>query len=191
MTDGTFPEFGPQTPLPDADRISALWDRHEMPPNIRRHSQAVCDTALQLAGWLVEGGVELYLPALRAGALLHDIAKAPCLTSGGFHDAEGRQLMVEHGYPELATLVGDHVDLPDPHPLDEAMVVYYADKRILHSRLVSLRERNDDLIVRYGQGDPARIERLKQLGRRAVAVEGTLFGAMNGPGPQDVVSCSR
>lgn len=191
MTEPAFPIFGPQTPLPGEGQITALWDRYRMPPNIRRHSQAVCDTALQLAGWLVEGGVGLYLPALRAGALLHDIAKAPCLASGGFHDAEGRQLLVQHGYPELATLVGDHVDLPDPHPLDEAMVVYYADKRILHSQLVGLRERNEDLIVRYGQGNPDRIERLGQLGRRARAVERFLFAAMNGPGPEDVSLRSR
>ena len=39
----------------------------------------------------------------------------------------------------------------DPRPLREAEVVNYADKRVLHARVVSLAERFADLKVRYGR----------------------------------------
>jgi hypothetical protein len=35
-------------------------------------------------------------------------------------------------------------------PLEEREIVHYADKRVMHDRIVSLEERMEDLVVRYG-----------------------------------------
>lgn len=184
--DDSPPRFGPDTPLPGAAAIAALWDLHGMPEHIREHSQAVCAVALQVADWLVAGGVRLYRPAVEAGALLHDLAKAPCLADGTSHDRAGERLLREHGYPELGYVAGVHVTLPDDHPLDEAVVVYYADKRVQHTALVSLADRFDDLIERYGEGDPLRIAYLDAMRERTVAVERRLFAATGGRRPGQV-----
>ena len=63
--------------------------------------------------------------------------------------------MQEMGYGELAGLVANHVLLPPDQPLDETMVVNYADKRVTHDQLVTLTERFDYITQRYGRGDPA------------------------------------
>ena len=55
------------------------------------------------------------------------------------------------------------------------MVVYYADKRVKHDRIVDLRDRFGYLKDRYGKGDPERVARIEAGYRRAVQVERTVF----------------
>lgn len=176
----TPPVFGPETSLPADGEIEALWEQHAMPPHIREHSRVVRSVALQLVDWLAESGVVLSRSAVEAGALLHDIAKAPTLESGMPHDREAERILTEHGYPELGYVAGVHVTLPEPHPLDEATVVYYADKRVQHTALVSLDDRFVDLVARYGQGDPVRIAYLEAIHERSARAERALFAATEG-----------
>jgi hypothetical protein len=51
--------------------------------------------------------------------------------------------------------VGQHVRL-NSFDVDEAMVVNYADKRVMHERVVSLTRRFLDLMERYGTDDTRR-----------------------------------
>lgn len=164
--------------LPDPVAVERLWQQHEMPEHIREHSRVVCRLGLQLADWLAVAGIVLSHPLIEAGALLHDIAKAPCLGSGLPHDQEGERLLAELGYPELGRLVGRHVLLPSPHPLDETMIVYYADKRVKHVQVVDLATRFSYIVERYGKQDPARIRRIEQSLRRAEEVERMIFAPL-------------
>jgi len=172
---GAFPCFTESTAVPNDAEIEALWDRYGMLDNIRTHSEVVCAMALRLTAWLGEGGVPLVTRVVRAGALVHDLCKTPCLKSGRRHDREGEQLLREHGYPELGRLVGVHVNLAEAHPLDEAMVVYYADKRVNHDRVVGLDERFAYIAERYGRGIPAVADRVAEALQRAYRAERILF----------------
>ena len=51
--------------------------------------------------------------------------------------------------------MAQHVRL-NSYDLDEAMVVNYADKRVMHDRVVSLTRRFLDLMERYGTDDQRR-----------------------------------
>ena len=104
-------------------------------------------------------GRPLSVPLARAAALLHDIAKNYTIRHGGSHAQLGAAWVREEtGNPLLAQAVLFHVEWPwsggdmddvrDPMRLP--VIVAYADKRVRHAEVVSIRERFDDLLVRYG-----------------------------------------
>ena len=98
MAESNLAIITPATPLPSQEQILAWWDDYGMLPNIRRHSQVVCQVALLVTDWLAEGGSRLNREAVEAGALLHDIAKTPCLGTDKLHAVEGRD---HHARPWL------------------------------------------------------------------------------------------
>lgn len=169
------PQFSASTPLPPIQDIPRLWDRYGMLENIREHSRVVCAVALTLTDWLEQASVHLDRRAVEVGALLHDIAKTQCLGTSRRHDQEGEQLMLDLGYPELAYLVGVHVRLPNPHPIDESFIVYYADKRVKHDAIVGLPQRFAYIAERYGKDDDALLVLIDKGHMRAVAAERELF----------------
>lgn len=143
--------------------------------NIREHSRMVCRVALLLTDWLEVAGVKLHRPSVQAGALLHDIAKSRCLHTPLEHDEIGAQILRNEGFEELAYLVRVHVQMPKPHPIDPAFIVYYADKRVKHDKVVSLPERFDYIIQRYGRRDPKRIKVIHEGYERVKAAEEQIF----------------
>ena len=95
--------------------------------------------------------------------------------------------MVKAGYPELAYLVKNHVVLPPGQPLDETMLVNYADKRVTHDKLVDLEDRFAYIAKRYGRRMPNLEVRIAKGLARAKQVEGMIFERMgNGRQPADI-----
>jgi len=60
-------------------------------------------------------------------------------------------------------VIGQHGRLKELE-LNEALLVNYADKRVMHDRVVSLPRRFVDLLDRYGTNDERRERILKQFG---------------------------
>lgn len=164
-----------EAPLPNPQQARAMWDDYQMLDNIREHSEMVCFVALTLADWLAEAGVQLHRQAVEVGALLHDISKTTCLGTDKLHAQEGGALVTRLGYPELGYLVANHVYLTEYHPLDETMVVNYADKRVTHNYIVGLQERFDYIAERYGNDDPTRLARIQTGLDNARRAEEMLF----------------
>ncbi len=158
--------------LPTPSDCLALMAAHDMLPNIRDHSLLVQEVARRLGTWLTEAGLALRLDLIDAGALLHDLGKTACLGTTANHAEWGAKALDAAGFPEVAQVVREHVFLQppgqDPRPVREAEVVNYADKRVLHTRVVSLGERFADLRERYGKSPEAlsRIAGLEQAARR-------------------------
>ena len=163
------------TRLPDAQQARSWWDEYEMLDNIKEHSEVVCLVALAITDWLAQAGVELHRHAVEVGALLHDISKTPCIGTTKLHAQEGGQLMTELGYPELGYLVANHVYLSEDHPLDETMVVNYADKRVTHNQIVDLDSRFEYIAERYGLGEPERLARIQTGLKYARRAENMIF----------------
>ena len=86
------------------------------------------------------------------------------------------------GYLELARVVREHVRLEDevrdPRPLREAEVVNYADKRVLHTRVVTVTDRFTDLRERYGR-TPEALVRIAAMEVRTRALEEKLFAPLD------------
>jgi putative nucleotidyltransferase with HDIG domain len=149
-----------------------------MLPNIREHSFLVTAVARHLGQALAEAGIALNLDLMEAGALLHDLGKTPCLGTNRNHAEWGAAILLARGYPDVARIVKEHVVLTEYHPdslvLGEAELVNYADKRVLHTRVVTLQERFADLKTRYGRG-PEALVRISALEVKAQALEAKIF----------------
>ena len=99
------------------------------------HCRAVAALADKLCISLRERGVELDAAAVHAAALLHDIAKGE-----RDHAALGGLWLKELDYPELAEIVRQHTE-PDSDALNEAGLVFLADKLVSGAKPISLAER--------------------------------------------------
>jgi len=132
-------------------------------------------------------GAELSIPLIEASALLHDIAKAACLDRGD-HAREGADLLSALGYPEVASLVARHVEL-GPWERDgrvtEAEILNYSDKRVRHEEVVSLRERFEDLLERYGRRAVGAERRIRRNWEMSQELEAKIFRQVPF-GPEDI-----
>lgn len=99
------------------------------------HCEAVAALADELCARLSENGMLLESALIHRAALLHDLARAE-----KNHAALGALWIKELGYPEIAEIVRQHHD-PDSTEINEAAVVYIADKAVQGSARVSIAER--------------------------------------------------
>ncbi|MDR1855712.1 MAG: HDIG domain-containing protein [Desulfovibrio sp.] len=143
--------------VPDDGECFRLWDKYAMLPNVRRHSLIVAHIATMLAERAFGRGMPVDVAEVRASALLHDIAKTYSVLHGGSHAQIGASwTVIETGSRILAQGVMMHVFWPWKLPDDATicslpLFVLYADKRVRHDVCVSLDERYEDLLVRYGR----------------------------------------
>ncbi len=154
----------PSWAVPDERQCARLWDRYAVMPHIREHCRTVAGVAVEIVRRAVERGVvpegrPLTVPLARAAGLLHDLAKSYTIRHGGSHAQLGAAWVREEtGNPLLAQAVLFHVEWPWSgtalddvrDPLRLPVIVAYADKRARHAEVVSVKERFDDLLVRYG-----------------------------------------
>ncbi|MCL7488333.1 MAG: HD domain-containing protein [Desulfobulbaceae bacterium] len=172
--------------IPDIARCFQLMDEYAMLPNIREHSVIVARAALRIIEGFEEG--EPIPPAIpdrclvAAGALLHDIAKTPCLKNGCDHARKGAEICLHLGYPEIASIVEEHVILRDHDAKRRSLglfnareIIYYADKRVRHEEIVSLEDRLEYILEHYGNGDPEMHRLIRINFNRCVELEEFLF----------------
>lgn len=167
--------------IPSAEECFEIMRRHNMRKNIVRHSICVRDVAVFIAARLVTAGHKLDMKLVEAAALLHDITKTQCLSTGERHSETGQRMLEAMGYHRVGQVVGNHVRLHggyDPEQITENEVVNYADKRVMHHRIVSLDERYDDLRKRYGANDEA-MAFLKQMEDETRELERKIFARLN------------
>ena len=169
-----------QQPPPDRATCLELMDRYDMLPNIRRHSLVVCHVATSIARSLCSVGMTLDLPLIEAAALLHDITKTRSLRTGEHHARSGALLLARLGYHRIARIVRFHIHPPPPGDhLTPEEIVSYADKRVLHDRIVSLGERFAYLRQRYGT-TAAALDRIARAWQRARETETTINRSLPG-----------
>lgn len=145
--------------------------------NIKIHSLLVARVAIYLGRLVSLYSKALNIRLIEAGSLLHDIAKTRCLQTGENHALKGSQYLQEQGYFELGPIVANHVRLLKNELLeeiDEEKIVNYADKRVLHDKVVTLNTRIADLLQRYGKTEEKK-KRISLMGERMKVLEGKIF----------------
>ncbi|MCX8043838.1 MAG: HDIG domain-containing protein [Desulfobacterota bacterium] len=172
--------------IPDRDECYALITAYRMLPHIQQHSQAVCAVAVCIARTLNTKGFHFNLAEVQAAALLHDITKTQSLQTGEDHAMTGAELLASLGFHRIAHIVRQHIN-PDSSPdtISVEELISYADKRVLHDRPVSLRERFDYLLQRYGKTESA-VHRINQAFRRTREIEQKIMHALNLENPDDI-----
>ena len=139
------------------DEALALLRRYNKEPFHLRHAI----TVEHVMGWFArELGYGEQAGFWAQAGLLHDIAKSYTVQFGGSHAQIGASWVVDStGNHKVAQAVYHHVEWPWPLPEDlvhPVFFVIYADKRARHDEMVSLDERYEDLLVRYGKSEHSR-----------------------------------
>ncbi len=165
--------------IPSEDACWRIISDMGMLENIVAHSLQVCRVSLFLTDHL--GLPELNRELIRAAALLHDITKTRSFRTQEDHAETGARLIADLGYPEVAGIVGQHVRLnrygsASAAPVD-AEIVNYADKRVLHDRIVPLSERMGYILEKYGSA-PERKRTILILWEKTEKLETRLFARL-------------
>jgi uncharacterized protein len=163
--------------IPNAEECFLLLQKYGVPPNVVEHSRKVRGVAMFLCRELNRQDEGLDPSLVDAASLLHDIAKVASFKTGENHSQAGANLLREQGFGEVAEIVRQHVVLDsgvDHGRITEAALVNYADKRVQHTRVVSLEERFQDLRERYGKTPEARAW-LDSLERQNRLLEARIF----------------
>jgi CTP:molybdopterin cytidylyltransferase MocA len=124
--------------IPTPVECEALLAERHVPDAIVRHGRAVSEVAHWLALRLNGAVLNLDVVLVRAAGLLHDLAKGT-----PDHARAGARLLRRLGHFRVAAVVASHMDLARDGglPIDEAALVYLADKLVCGDRVVPLGER--------------------------------------------------
>lgn len=174
--------------IPSVEMCLELMGKYDMLDNIKVHSIMVEKVARLIAEGLVKAGVVISLEKVSAGALMHDIAKTPCLHTREDHAAKGKEICLQNDLGEIAEIVGQHIRLRNYKPkndIDEEEIVYYADKRVNHDRIVTLAERLEDLLIRYGRNREPICQYIRENFDVCKKVEERLFARLDF-GPEEI-----
>lgn len=140
--------------IPSYGECMALLSKYEMPEKIIAHCIKVSKIAVFVAELIKKRGGTVNIELVRAGALLHDIDKIiEIKNKSGRHGAMAREILEKEGYPKVAKIAENHV----LHKIIteganfslEEKIVFYADKRVKHDKIVLLDERFEYLRERY------------------------------------------
>ncbi len=163
--------------IPDERTCVALMSKYQTPDHIVRHSFKVWTVAQLIGSEMIRRNHPMDMDLLKAACLLHDIGKYPCILEGNrYHDLKGKEMLDAEGYPEVASIVARHVNLAekDGERINEAHVLFYADKRVNHDEIVSLEQRFEYLVKTYAKS-PNATTRLHEMRMDTQLLEERIF----------------
>lgn len=168
--------------IPTAEDCFEIMEKYGMLDHIRDHSVMVEKVANIIAREIKERGFHISMEKVTAGALMHDIGKTLCLNSNQDHAAKGSEICIQNGFGEIAEIVEEHIRLKSFNPaqeINEKEIIYYADKRVNHDRIVSLEERLEYLLARYAENRMDLAELIKDNFLICREVEKKLFDKLD------------
>lgn len=125
--------------VPSMQEALALMNIHQAEnAPVMAHARAVASLAKTIGQALNRSGGDVNVPLIEAAGILHDIAKGQ-----SDHARKGAELIAANGFQATADVAGMHMDLAfDPSKgVEEAEVVYLADKMVHGIELVPLEKR--------------------------------------------------
>lgn len=163
--------------LPSREQAETYFDDFHVPDNFKNHCFLVNKVAVFLAEELKATGEHIDLDLVDILSLLHDLFKPAALEKLetdsafkcyptpkqiGFWQEMKKKYKAKHetalfaevfgtefpAFAKLMTHYGDH-DILTSKKSREEQIVHYADWRVYCDEIVSLKERTDDLLIRY------------------------------------------
>ena len=134
----------PNYKIPTIEECYQLLKQCQTPEHIVRHCEAAAGLAVEIAKKIAASGTKVDIDFVQRACLLHDILR---LTGKGHEDAAYEFLKAD--YPQLALAIKKHAykslldENSKPQTIEEK-IVYYADKRIMHDKVVPLTERLEE-----------------------------------------------
>ena len=167
--------------IPSIETCFYLMDKYQMLSNIKAHSVVVAKVAQVIAKGLRDARLDISLEKTTAASLMHDIGKTSSLNSAEDHAEIGRQICLQNNLEEIADIVGEHIRLKDYKingNYSEKEIVFYADKRVNHDKIVSLERRLAYLIERYGRNQEGLEDAIRLNFDLCKKIEKKLFGKL-------------
>lgn len=132
--------------IPSQAECDTILVRMNVPERIVNHGRVVADVARKLALRLNQVGLSIDVNAVIAAGKLHDLAKGE-----PDHARIGARMLKKYGYYKVAQIVATHMDIEmgEDGLLDEAAVVYLADKLVKGDCIVSITERFSSAMDKY------------------------------------------
>ncbi len=153
--------------VPSEEECFKLMDAYCLPGNVREHSLVVAKIALLIADKFNEHGKYVDSKLVYSSSLLHDLFKPldfydlsgfppECVAQwkdlkkrcDASRHPEAAYKLLKDDFPEVAKIIRKHdykaviAEDDDLRPITwEEKIVTYADKRVAHSKVVSLKER--------------------------------------------------
>lgn len=152
--------------IPTRAECEAILVSQCVEPSQVRHSRKVAEVSERIAVALARSGLSLNVELVRAGALLHDLAKGR-----PDHAVVGADLLRTMDFPRVATVVSAHTELDfSDGSLDESAIIYLADKLVRGENLVSLDQRFAPALARFSD-NPLALHAAQSRMATAQAVE--------------------
>jgi putative nucleotidyltransferase with HDIG domain len=133
--------------IPSKEEALEILNNNNTPSNVIEHCKAVCEVAEELVEKITKKGIEVNKDLVVAAALLHDVERHK-----DNHIIQGENLLKKLGFSEVAEVIKKHslyqMEKVQPKTVEEK-IVFYADKRVKGSEVVSLEKRFEDLKKRY------------------------------------------
>ncbi|VVB61497.1 HD domain protein [uncultured archaeon] len=142
--------------IPSRGECLELLKKYKVPQNVIAHCMKVNEVAMFLARKMKERGEKVNPELVNAASLLHDLDKIEDIRNGGGrHGVLSREILEKEGYPEVGKIAEKHtmhtILKTDCLLTLEEKIVFYADKRVKHDKIVSLDERFGYLRKTYPQ----------------------------------------
>ena len=139
--------------IPTEEECLKILKENDVPDNIVAHLRAVCDFSMKVCDVLEKRKIKVDRKLVAAAALLHDVKKLE-----EAHEIKGADLVESLGYPEVAKIIRKHglsnLGKEEFKPKAwEEKIVFYSDKRIRGSKVVSVDERFEYIKQRYKRED--------------------------------------
>jgi hypothetical protein len=141
-----------------------------LPEAVIGHCRQVARVAAALAIAVNDCGGGLDVALVRSAAAVHDVARLD-----RNHAHAGADLLRAMGFPAMAAVIAVHmhIDVSANAPLDEAQLVYLADKWVKGNTVVNLNRRFDAKLGKYGH-DPAVAVNINRQRQTALRIQGNL-----------------
>lgn len=135
--------------IPKKEECLKILKDTNLPENIVEHLRAVCDFSMKVVDIVEDRGIKINRELVAAAALLHDVKKL-----SPDHEITGADYISSLGYPQVAQVIRKHglsnLNKEDCIPRTwEEKIVFYSDKRLKGSKIVSVDERFEDIRKRY------------------------------------------
>ena len=185
--------------IPDEKEISKIFDEFATPAHVRAHCFGVRKVADFLAAKISKNGFPLDLKLISAAAVLHDFVRIVNFENldfekfdekitpqkvkiwenlrakfpPNFHHAEvGAAILRERNFNSTADVVAAHRSrraLEDFPMTLEKKIVHFADKKVLHDKVVNLQTRLADGKVRHRHHSDETREKLREKTQKLAA----------------------
>ncbi|MBI5412507.1 tRNA (adenosine(37)-N6)-threonylcarbamoyltransferase complex ATPase subunit type 1 TsaE [Candidatus Peregrinibacteria bacterium] len=168
---------------PEAASLSAVpsfYKRFDTHAVIQKHCAQVARAAMAIAEAMMRLFKIVDVDLLCAAALSHDVMKLQKKHAEAMAD-----FLVEQGYPKTAALVRLHnvtalLERPKAFDTVEKKILYYADKRVAHDKIVSVQERLEEGRKRWlKKGAPPLKYTSLEVDRAVLKLERELFKGLD------------